>query len=95
MNEPVAQLDDGSAPATPADLFRRLDELDISHDTVEHAPVFTVEEAKDLRGKLDGAHTKNLFLYNKKKQMWLVVCLEDRLVDLKALAARVERAPPI
>ncbi len=51
--------------------------------------MFTVEEAKSLRGKLDGAHTKNLFLYNKKKQMWLVVSLEDRLIDLKALAAHV------
>ena len=89
MTEPVAQLADGSVPATPANLFRRLDELEIIHQTFEHAPVFTVEEAKSLRGKLDGAHTKNLFLYNKKKQMWLVVSLEDRLIDLKALAAHV------
>ena len=89
MTGPVAQLDDGSAPATPADLFHRLGELEIIHETVEHAPVFTVEEAKALRGKLDGGHTKNLFLYNKKKQMWLIVCLEDRLIDLKALATHV------
>lgn len=89
MSAPPLQLDDGTAPATPTDLFCRLDELDIAHDTVEHEPVFTVEEARAVRDGITGGHTKNLFLYNKKKQMWLVVCLEDRLTDLKALAAHV------
>ncbi len=86
MNNRDLQLDDGSPAATPDELFRRLDELEIAYETVHHAPVFTVEEAKVLRGELSGAHTKNLFLRNKKGAMWLVVCLEDRLVDLKALA---------
>jgi hypothetical protein len=31
--------------------------------------VFTVEEAKALRGDLPGHHLKNLFLRNKKEQM--------------------------
>ena len=86
MSDSELQLDDGTAAATPDDLFRRLDELEIVHETIHHEPVFTVEEAKVLRGELVGGHTKNLFLRNKKGAMWLVVCLEDRLVDLKALA---------
>lgn len=81
---------DRSDPATPEDLFRRLDGLGIAHETVDHDPVFTVEEAKALRGKIEGGHTKNLFLRNKKGQMWLVVCLEDRLIDLRALAKRLD-----
>jgi len=89
MSAPPQELDDGTLPATPEELFGRLDELDVAHETVEHDPVFTVEEAQAVRGELTGGHTKNLFLYNKKKQMWLVVCLEDRLIDLKALAAHV------
>ena len=69
----------------PQQLFARLDQLGIVHRTVEHPPVFTVEEAKALRGNLPGHHIKNLFLRNKKEEMWLVVALEDRAVDLKRL----------
>ncbi len=85
MSSAETKLHDGSDPATPEDLFRRLDELGIAHDTTSHEPVFTVEEAKAVRGKLPGGHTKNLFLRNKKGAMWLIVCQEDRLIDLKAL----------
>ena len=52
---------------------------------VPAAPVFTVEQAKALRGDLPGHHIKNLFLRNKKEEMWLVVALEDRPVDLRRL----------
>jgi len=70
---------------SPQQLFARLDELGLAHNTVEHAPVFTVEQAKAHRGELPGHHIKNLFLRNKKEQMWLVVALEDRAIDLKRL----------
>ena len=87
MSEPT--LVDGSTPAAPEDLFRRLAALGIEVSTVKHPPVFTVEEAKALRGEIAGCHTKNLFLRNKKGKMWLLVCLEDRAVDLKELAGRL------
>lgn len=70
---------------SPQQLFQKLDSLGIAHRTVEHPPVFTVDEAKALRGALPGAHIKNLFLRNKKEEMWLVVALEDRVLDLKRL----------
>lgn len=70
---------------SPQELFARLDALGIAHATVEHAPVFTVEQAKAHRGSLPGHHIKNLFLRNKKEEMWLVVTLEDRAIDLKRL----------
>lgn len=70
---------------SPQQLFDRLQALGIAHHTVEHPPVFTVEEVKALRGNLPGHHIKNLFLRNKKEEMWLVVALEDRAVDLKRL----------
>jgi len=74
---------------TPQQLFARLADLGIPHDTVEHAPVFTVEQAKSHRGVLPGHHIKNLFLRNKKEEMWLVVALEDRTIDLKQLGERL------
>ena len=73
----------------PQQLLARLDALGIAHRTVEHPPVFTVEEAKAHRGDLPGHHIKNLFLRNKKEEMWLVVVLEDRAIDLKALGERL------
>jgi len=74
---------------TPDQLLTRLAELGIPTRTVRHPPVFTVEEARRHRGDLPGTHTKSLFLRDKKGAMWMVVCLEDRPIDLKALAARL------
>ena len=72
-----------------ARLFARLETLGIASITVEHAPVFTVAQSQDLRGTIPGAHTKNLFLADKDRNMALVVAKEDTLVDLKALAKRL------
>ena len=76
-------------PASENDLFLRLEELGIETQTHRHAPVYTVEEAKVLRGDLPGGHCKNLFLHDKKRNLWLVVVEEDRAVDLKALRSRL------
>ena len=73
-------------------LERRLRELGIPFVTHAHAPVFTVDEARMLRGALPGGHTKNLFLKDKKGALWLVVLREQLRVDLGALA-RALQAP--
>jgi Ala-tRNA(Pro) deacylase len=70
---------------SPQQLFARLEQLGIAQRSIEHPAVFTVEEAKALRGDLPGHHVKNLFLRNKKEEMWLVVALEDRAIDLRRL----------
>jgi Ala-tRNA(Pro) deacylase len=72
-------------PATPAELFACLDSLGIAHKTVIHPPVFTVEEGRELRGAVKGGHTKNLFLRDKKGTVFLVVALENAVIELKAL----------
>jgi Ala-tRNA(Pro) deacylase len=76
-------------PATPADLFAFLDKLGIAHPTVTHAPLFTVEESQALRGKIPGAHTKNLFLKDKKGALFLVTALEDAVIELKSRHRRL------
>jgi Ala-tRNA(Pro) deacylase len=70
--------------STPNDLFAELTRLGLAHATITHPPVFTVEEAKLLRGKIEGGHTKNLFVKDKKDRLFLAVTLEDVPVDLKA-----------
>lgn len=72
-------------PKSPAELFAALDALSIPHATVKHPPLFTVEQARELRGKVPGGHTKNLFLRDKKSALYLVVALEDALIELKGL----------
>jgi Ala-tRNA(Pro) deacylase len=72
-------------PATPDELFAFLDRLRIAHRTVSHPPLFTVEESRSLRGQIPGGHTKNLFLKDKKDALFLVVALEDAVIELRSL----------
>lgn len=76
-------------PKTPDQLFAALDALKIGHSTVRHPPLFTVEQSQSLRGQIPGGHTKNLFLRDKKYQLYLVVALEDAQIDLKDLHRRL------
>lgn len=48
-------------PTTPQALFALLTQHGISHDTVRHPALFTVEQSKELRGEIEGHHVKNLF----------------------------------
>jgi Ala-tRNA(Pro) deacylase len=72
-------------PTTPDQLFAALDAIGIAHTTVKHAPLFTVEQSRALRGQIAGGHTKNLFLRDKKNALYLVVAEEDAAIELKGL----------
>lgn len=72
-------------PATPDDLFAYLDTLEVAHKTVTHPAVFTVEEARDLRGAIAGGHTKNLFLRDVKGAIYLVIAPENAAIELRGL----------
>ena len=77
-------------PASRADLRAVLEELGVETTTVEHPPLFTVEQSQALRGEIAGGHTKNLFLKDKKDQVFLVVAEEDAEVDMKGLHKRID-----
>ncbi len=83
------RLIDGSMPMQPAQLLSALDEAGIQHRTIEHAPMWTVEDAKSIREPSAYGHTKNLFVRNKKGGMWLLTLHEDRMLDMKSIAALV------
>lgn len=81
------RLIDGSLPKSSDALLDELASLGIEAATTEHAPMFTVEDSKTLRVNPGGqGDIKNLFLRNKKGQMWLISCHEDRKINLKMLA---------
>lgn len=72
-------------PKTPEDLFGFLDELGIRVTTTTHDPLFTVADSQRLRGEIRGAHTKNLFVKDRKDNYFLLTVEEDAAVDLKSV----------
>jgi Ala-tRNA(Pro) deacylase len=76
-------------PASRADLFERFKSLGIETRTLDHAPVFTVEQAKLVHDDMPGGHCKNLFCKDEKGVLWLIVALEDAVINLKAAPAKI------
>ena len=78
------------APAFDRDaLLAWLAERGIDQVTTEHPAVFRVEDGHDMKVGIEGTHTKNLFLKDKKGQLWLVSAAQDTVIDLKRLPAVV------
>jgi len=68
------------------DIYRFLDQHHIAYQRVDHAPVYTCEEAEAMVPTLSGAHTKNLFVRDGKgRRHFLIVVGWEKQVDLKAL----------
>ncbi|MBX9801848.1 MAG: prolyl-tRNA synthetase associated domain-containing protein [Caulobacteraceae bacterium] len=55
----------------------------VAQTTHHHPAVFRVEEGLELKAAMPGAHTKNLFLKDKKGRLWLISARQDTVVDLK------------
>ncbi len=76
-------------PASPEDLLAYLAGLGVETSTVEHPPLYTVEDSQTLRGEIPGGHTKNLFVKDKKGRLFLLVLGEETEVDLKRVHERI------
>ncbi|ALK09778.1 prolyl-tRNA synthetase associated domain-containing protein [Blastochloris viridis] len=72
-------------PLAPDDLFALLDRFGIPSSTVRHRAVFTVAESQDVCAGIPGAHTKNLFLKDKRGRLFLVTAGQGAVLDLKHL----------
>lgn len=55
----------------------------VDQTTHDHPAVFRVEEGLELKAAMPGAHTKNLFLKDKKQRLWLISARQDTVIDLK------------
>ena len=75
---------------TKTDLFELLSVKNIDFQIRDHEPLFTVEDSENLRGKIKGAHTKNLFLKNKKNNFFLFSCDENAKVNLKSFSKSID-----
>ena len=67
-------------------LIEKLKKKKYNIEVHQHEPLFTVEDSKNLRGKIYGAHSKNLFLKNKKNKFFLLTCEEAEKIDLKRIS---------
>jgi len=56
----------------------------VEQTTHDHEAVFTVDEGHEIKAAMPGAHTKNLFLKDKKGRLWLISARQDTIIDLKA-----------
>ena len=81
--------DKPTEPAAPGPTFNR-DRLltwmaanGVAQTTHDHPAVFRVDEGLELKAAMPGAHTKNLFLKDKKGRLWLISARQDTVVDLK------------
>ncbi|HHL43788.1 MAG TPA: prolyl-tRNA synthetase associated domain-containing protein [Hellea balneolensis] len=72
-------------PARRTDLLALLRQLGIEQQTHDHRAVFTVDEGKDIKAKLPGGHTKNLFLKDKSGALFLICALGDTKIAINQL----------
>ena len=70
-------------------IFNHLNKLKCDYYIHEHPALKTVEDSKILRGIMEGGHSKNLFLRDKKKNNFLITACEDQKIDLKDLEKKL------
>lgn len=76
-------------PASPDDLFAYLDSLGLAHATTWHEPLFTVDQSTDLKSKMPGAHTKNLFLKSGDGDLVLIAAEAHNQLRLNQLHRKI------
>ena len=83
-----------SLPISSDQLLQQLDEQGLSYTRIDHIPLRTVADSKQVRDGFltaakGGGHIKNLYLRDKKKNNYLVVLQEDADLDLKWVAEKI------
>ena len=83
-----------SLPISSDDIIKLLDDWGIAYRRLDHAPVRTVEDAKQIQyqkmfSEQNGCHIKNLYLRDTKKRDVLLVAEQDKQIDLKKINAKL------
>ena len=80
------QTEPEKLPASPEELLKILENLRIGFEIHHHEPIFTVAEGEHLKAAIPGTHCRNLFVRDKKEQMFLIVAANETLIDMKKLS---------
>ena len=78
-------MNSSMTPKSPQELLHVLDQEGVRYQLFHHPPIYTVEDALRERGELQGSYVKNLYLRDRRGEMLLVVCLNQREVNLQRL----------
>ena len=83
-----------SLPISSDRLLEMLDSQNLGYQRVDHIPLRTVADSKQVRDgflatEAGGGHIKNLYMRDKKKQNYLVALQEDAELDLKFVAEKI------
>ena len=78
-------------PISSDDLIKLLKDRKFKFDLITHKPLYTVNESKAFYESQHednelNCHIKNLYLRDKKKNNYLFVCEQDKIIDLKDLS---------
>ena len=81
-------------PVSSSELIKKLDEWRIVYKHFNHQPLMTVKESKSIQEKLFGktienGYIKNLYLRDKRKKNLLFVTHQDKAINLKLLAEKI------
>jgi len=68
------------------DLINKIEKAGHNYNLHNHTALFTVDHSNINRGEINGSHSKNLFLKNKKNQFFLISCEENSKIDLKKMS---------
>ena len=71
------------------DLIKLLKDSNKQFVAYEHEALFSVQDSENKRGKIEGAHTKNLFLKNKNNYFCLLSCEESSIINLKQFSKTI------
>ncbi len=85
MTQTLPTQETDSLPTQPEDLLALFDQLGLGYELHHHEPVFTVAESAHLDETIPGIHCRNLFLRDKKKNMYLIIAANETAIDLKKL----------
>ena len=75
---------------SPKEFIKLFNDKGFDYDLHKHKALFTVEDSNKFRGDIKGAHSKNLFLKNKKNKFYLISCEEFTDINLKRISNFLE-----
>lgn len=74
-------------------VYDLLDKLKIGYERVDHEPVMTMEDCKEIDIALDAVVCKNLFLCNRQKtEFYLLMIRDDKVFKTRELSAQIGSA---
>jgi len=88
-NSPPSQLNSTGNKMGKDQLFEYFTKNGIKYTNVDHPEVFTVEAMMPYLKNVKGAICKNLFLKDKKKNLYLLSAVHDKEVKLNDVAKKV------